>query len=73
MIGVEKFGISATVSWRSAPDRHYQLEFPDTLAPTRWANLSPVITATGLTTSEVDNMIGTRNQRYYRVLLLDPP
>jgi hypothetical protein len=73
MIGVQKFETSTTVLWRTAPDRHYQLQFSDPIAPPRWANLGPVLAATGFISSQMDNTIGTNSQRYYRVQFLDPP
>jgi hypothetical protein len=73
MIGVQKFETSTTVLWRTAPDRHYQLQYSDTIAPPRWANLGSVLMATGFISSQPDNTIGTNSQRYYRVQFLDPP
>jgi hypothetical protein len=72
MITVQRTATTATVFWRTAPGKHYQLQYKNTLRDAAWTDLGPVLAATDFTTSEPDSTIGTNNQRYYRVRLLDP-
>jgi hypothetical protein len=72
MLTAKRSGTTATVFWRTAPGKHYQLQYKNTLPDAAWTDIGPVLAATDFTTSEPDNTIGTNGQRYYRVHLLDP-
>jgi hypothetical protein len=72
MLTVKRSGTTATVFWRTAPGKHYQLQYKNTLLDAAWTDVGSVLAATDFTSSEPDNTIGTNGQRYYRVHLLDP-
>jgi hypothetical protein len=58
------------VQWQSAPGRVYRLQFKDTLEAGPWTDLPGEVTATGAQAAKADTTFGTREQRYYRVLLV---
>jgi hypothetical protein len=72
MITVQKTATSATVFWRSAPGKHYQLSYKNSLEDPTWAPIGSVVAATAFVTSQVDSTLGNNQTRYYRVQLLDP-
>jgi hypothetical protein len=72
MLTVHKAAGNATVFWRTAPGKHYQLQFKNLLTEATWTDIGTVLSATDFVTSEIDTTIGTNGQRYYRVHLLDP-
>jgi hypothetical protein len=72
MITVKKNGASATVFWRSAIGKHYQLQYKNNLSDVNWTTIGGIITSVDFTTSEVDNSLGGEQERFYRVILLDP-
>ncbi len=74
MITVTLAGGVATVYWRSEPTKIYRLQYKHRVDDPAWIDVSPGVdvTATGLTTSQMDPGIGTDDQRYYRVVLLNP-
>lgn len=65
-------GGSATVTWRSAPEKTYRVQLTTNLQDSAWINLPGDIIAEDLTSSKQDTTVGTATTRYYRVLLLDP-
>jgi len=74
MITVTRAGGVATVYWRSEPSKIYRLQYKRRVDDPAWIDVSPGVdvTATGLITSQMDPGIGTDNQRYYHVVLLNP-
>jgi hypothetical protein len=72
MITVQKTTTSATVYWRSAPGKHYQLAYKNSLEDANWTQVGSVLAAADFISSQVDNTIGNNGIRYYRVQLLDP-
>ena len=72
MIGVQKTAASATVFWRSAPGKHYQLYYKNSLQDATWTPIGTVLAATDYISSEIDATVGANETRYYRVQLLDP-
>ena len=72
MLSVHKTTTDATIFWRTALGRHYQLSYKNSLLDPNWTLLGGVLAATDYVSSEVDNTIGNHGTRYYRVQLLDP-
>jgi VCBS repeat-containing protein len=59
----------ATITWTSATDHTYRLQYSDSLTPTNWNDVAPDVTATGSTTS-MTNAVGNAAARFYRVMAL---
>ena len=72
MLTVQKTGGSATVYWRTAIGKHYQLQYKNSLGDASWTSIGSVLAATAYVTSEVDGTLGNSGSRFYRVQLLDP-
>jgi hypothetical protein len=72
MITAHKTTASATVFWRSAPGKHYQLYYKNSLDDSNWPAVGSVVAATDFISSVTDNTVGNNGIRYYRVQLLDP-
>jgi hypothetical protein len=72
MMTVHKTATDATVFWRSAPGKHYQLSYKNSLLDANWTLLGGVLAATDYISFQIDNTIGNHGTRYYRVQLLDP-
>jgi len=58
-----------TIEWSSVAGQVYRVQYKNALTDANWTDLPPEVTATGQTASKVD-VVGTRPQRFYRVLLL---
>ncbi len=72
MITVQKTAGTALVFWRSAIGKHYQLQFKNDLADPNWTSIGGPLAASAFVTSEPDSTLGTEQQRFYHVILLDP-
>ena len=59
----------ATITWSSATNRTYRLQYKDALDATNWQDLPPDVTASSSTTSST-NAIDSTSLRFYRVLAL---
>jgi hypothetical protein len=62
-------GVSTLIEWSSVAGKTYRLQYNSTLTGA-WTNLPGDVTATGATTSKLDNTITGLMQRFYRVRLL---
>ncbi len=62
---------TATPVWHSTPGKHYRLEYKNSLEDPAWTAVGADVTATDVTTSQVDSSIGTNATRFYRVHQLD--
>lgn len=72
MITVDKSETDSTVYWRSAPGKHYQMQFKNGLRDANWTDIGSLLAATNFISSQVDATVGTNSMRFYRVHLLDP-
>jgi hypothetical protein len=63
-------GSTATLTWLSVPGRTYRVQFKPDLALPSWTDLTPDVTATGTTSTKVDNTLAGASRRYYRIVLL---
>jgi hypothetical protein len=72
LITVEFAGGGANVSWYSTPNKHYRLQYKNTLSDSAWMAVGSDVQATGSITVQADPSIGPNGERYYRVWLLDP-
>jgi hypothetical protein len=59
----------ATVTWSSAADSTYRLQFKNALTDANWNDILPDVVAAGSTAS-MTNAVNGATQRFYRVLLL---
>jgi hypothetical protein len=59
-----------TIMWSSATGGIYRVQYNSSLNGGSWTDLSPDVTATGLTTTQT-NAVGSAPQRFYRVKLLN--
>jgi hypothetical protein len=73
LITVEFVGSEADVSWYSTANKHYRLQYKNTLSDPAWTAVGSDVLATGSITVQADPNIGSNMQRYYRVQALDPP
>ena len=62
---------SVTISWGAIEGRTYRVQFKDSLNDAAWTDLEEDVIAGGLTASKVDASIGARQERYYRILLME--
>ena len=60
---------TAVITWDSVPGKTYRLQYKTTVNSTSWFDVSPDVTATGLSTSGT-NTLDNNSQRFYRVMLL---
>ena len=62
---------NATITWNSVAGGIYRLQYSDSLNGAIWNDLSPDVTATGLTANQTNN-VGAVPQRFYRIKVLNP-
>jgi hypothetical protein len=62
---------TVTLTWTSVPGTSYRVQYENSLSDSGWIDLSPDVTATGLTASRT-NFVGATPQQFYRVRLLTP-
>jgi hypothetical protein len=60
---------AAAITWSSIAGRTYRVQYKNNLTDANWTDLSPDVTATGVTASKTDN-VGTQPRRFYQVVLL---
>jgi len=60
---------NAVITWTAVPGVAYRLQFTEDAASTNWLDVAPDVLATGQAASATD-VIGTSQQRFYRVLRL---
>jgi hypothetical protein len=58
---------TVTVTWNSLVGKTYRLQYKDILADTNWQDLTPDISATGVSATGT-NVVGTASPRFYRVI-----
>ncbi|MCC6822856.1 MAG: hypothetical protein IT579_19170 [Verrucomicrobia subdivision 3 bacterium] len=63
-------GGETTILWSATPGKKYQVQYKTNLTDAGWSNLFGVVTATGSSTSQVDNTSGSGERRFYRVALI---
>jgi hypothetical protein len=71
LITVEFVGSVANVSWYSTPNKHYRLQYKNTLSDPTWTAVGGDVLATGAITVQSDPNIGANATRFYRVEALD--
>ena len=59
-----------TVTWTSIAGRSYRLQFKENLTDENWTDLTPDVTAAGVTATDT-NAVDTATQRFYRVICLE--
>jgi len=60
-----------TISWDAIGGRTYRVQFKNSLNDATWTDLEGDVIAGGSTASKVDLSFGTRQERYYRILLME--
>jgi hypothetical protein len=60
-----------TILWPSITGRRYRLQFKNGLEDSTWTNAGGSILATGATASATDASMAGRQQRFYRVVMVD--
>jgi hypothetical protein len=65
-------GSSMEISWSSIPGFTYRVSYKDTLRQSHWQDLPGDVTATGYTTSKIDDTI-LYTERYYFVTVVEIP
>ena len=60
-----------TISWDAVGGRTYRVQFKNSLNDATWTDLEGDVIASGPTASKVDLSFGTRQERYYRILLME--
>jgi MBG domain (YGX type)/YDG domain len=59
-----------TIMWNSVTDGIYRVQYNNGLNDDGWTDLSPDVTATGLTATQT-NVVGVASQRFYRIEVLN--
>ena len=57
------------IAWTSVPDHTYRLQYKDSLSSTNWLDVIPDVQATGVITSQTNN-VSNIPLRVYRVNML---
>jgi len=60
-----------TISWGAVEGRTYRVQFKDSLNDSVWVDMEGSVIAGGPTASKVDSSLGARQERYYRILLME--
>ncbi len=60
-----------TITWNSVAGGNYRVQYINNLNDSGWNDLSPDVTATGLTASQT-NVVNGVPQRFYRIKVLNP-
>ena len=69
---VERTGTTLTLTWSATVGQIYQMLYKTNLNQPTWNNLNNSLTATNLMMTTFD-ALGPDRQRFYRILLTDPP
>jgi hypothetical protein len=59
----------ATIRWTAVPTKTYRLQYKTNLTDASWTEVTPGVTATGVTASTT-NAVGSNPRRFYRVRML---
>jgi hypothetical protein len=60
-----------SIAWNSVGGGSYRLQYISDLGGGNWTDLSPDVTATGLTATQTD-AVGSAPQRFYRIKVMNP-